>query len=157
MGEFESYIKSLCLISIFTGVISSAVPSGKLKNAFTGLCSVMLVFSMVLPLKGGGNFFENADSFSFSDSGKVLSSDVKTAEVIIYQQVMAEALEKEFLSSFNAESDVSACCENVNGEVRVISFEIYAALNEEQKAEIYVYLQERFPEAVITIMEAEDE
>jgi len=145
-------IKTICLVSMFVGIISAVIPSGKMKSAFTSFCAVVVIFYMISPLAG-----IKADSFKLSvfDAEKrdeALLSDVRTAEVMIYEQMLESALEEK-LSQNGFDVSLKAVCEKVGEEFKVISFKISGCDDEESCQTAEKILTEGFADVRVSFEE----
>lgn len=145
----QGEIKTICMISMFAGIISAVIPSGKMKGAFNSFCAVVLIFYIILPLAG-----IKADSFklfSAADSEKrdeALLSDVRTAEVMLYEQMLEKAV-KEKLGKSGLAASVEAECEKINEKFRVNSFEISGCNDEESRKTAEKILTESFADVKV--------
>lgn len=88
------YVKTLCAVSIFSAIMGLFISSDKYKKAFMSLCSVVIVYTAIMPLfkiKSGDfklNFSKKEDtSFSVSESQYKIEKSLQ-------QEVVAQELEK---------------------------------------------------------------
>lgn len=145
-------IKTICLVSIFAGITGALIPSGKMKSAFTSFCSVLVVFYMILPVAD-----IRADSLDFSVfNDKIqeesLLSDVRTAEVMLYEQLLEKALEEK-LRKMNLEATLKVKCEKLNDEITVISVDVSGCDGEEMRKRIKTMLTDSLGDIRVSFKE----
>lgn len=153
MDKIKAYIEAISLVSIFAGVVGALIPSGKLKRAFSAFCGAVIVFSAVssvAELKGGGIDFWNYDA---QESERMLLSDLKTAEVSVYEGVLASGVEKA-LEEYGYIAQVKAFCEKEGEEMRVVSFVVHINADENARSNIEAYLKTGFGDIVVKFEEA---
>ncbi len=122
-------IKSLCLASMLAGIIGAIIPSGKMKGAFASFCAVVMIFYIVSPIsdikaKGLRNF-----SFENESRDELLLSDVRTAEVMLYEQMLEKALEEKFRES-GLVLTLKINCEKLGDEIKVNCITVSGCENE---------------------------
>ena len=155
MDDIKMRIHTLCLISIFSGLTGAAIPRGRLKNAFSAFCAVVIVFSTVAPL---AEFKTDGIRLFASDSAhneQMLLSDVKTAEASVYETVLGRAVEKELEKSGYAVS-VKAYCRVDGDEISITGFTVTAAADEEAKNTIEAYLKKSFGDIRVNFEETDN-
>ena len=155
MDKIASQIETVCLVSIFIGLISSVIPLGRLKNAFTGLCAAVLIFSMAAPLSKISKKAEDIFPFSSSKNDDMLLSDVKTAEKMLFEKTLENAIEKK-LESDGITVTVRVAAENKNGEYQIISFSVRGELTQNEKIKIQDYLKSAFTVSSISFEEEDN-
>ena len=155
MDKIKLQLETVCLISIFAGLISVAIPQGKMKNAFSAFCSAVIIFSTVAPVADIKT--QDLSFFSFSSESKdeMLLSDVSTAETDLYANLLETTLEKE-LRKAGHRVNVKAFCEKVNDEIRIISFAVNGNSDENARTEIEDYFKNGFPDVQVKFEEAGD-
>lgn len=142
MDSLTLQIKSVCIVSIFTGILSVVIPSCRLKKAFNSFCAVVIVFTILMPFS---SFGKGADDFVFFDSdsneeGTLPNND--TAEKFIYGLIIENALNNRF-AEMGLHIEISAECEKLEDEYRVTSFTVYGC-KEEEKEKVTTYFNEGF-------------
>lgn len=155
MDKIELQIKTVCVVSLFAGVISALIPQGRMKSAFSSFCAVVVIFHLVTPLTS-----IKTDSSEFF--GKVIKEkentfvdEVKTAEVMIYENALESALEKN-LAEKGTEVKIEAVCEKTGDEITVVSFTVYSAAGEKEKEEVLQILNSGFCNAAVSFKEEEN-
>lgn len=154
MDKIKNYIEAISLISIFIGLISALIPQGKLKNAFSAFCGAVIIFSVVNPIADIKNSGINIFAFEAEESEEQLLSDVKTAEVFVYEDVLASAVEKA-LSESGYTAEVKAYCENEGEEIKLISFTVKTVADENSVSYIEAYLENSFGDIAVKFEEAD--
>ena len=154
MVKTQTEIKTICLVSMFAGVISAAIPSGRMKSAFSSFCAVAVVFYMIAPLAE-----INADSIKLSvfDDKKrdeALLSDVRTAEVMLYEKMLEKALEEK-IEQVGSKASLKLCCEKQGEEIKVVSATVAGIISEEERHSIRKILTDSRGD--ITVSFEEDE
>lgn len=156
MDKLSLQIKIVCLVSILSGVLSSVIPGGKMKSAYLSLCGVVLISSMIVPFK---NYDMKDFSFISYDEKKTsenLELEQRTAEVMIYEKVVSDAL-KSNLEKKGITADVTAKGEAQGEEIRITAITVEGVLESQQKQEIEIMLENGFPNAEINLKEGENE
>ena len=154
MDEFTLQIKTVCLVSIFTGIMSVLIPSGRLKKAFNSFCAVVIIFSIILPFTSLKKAAEESDMFDFSKAQSELLSQNSSAEQLVYTSVIEKAL-NDRLKEMGLKGKVDADCKKEGDSFRIVSFTVTADTDEE-KDKISVYLTEAFNEIPIHFKEEKD-
>ncbi len=124
-------------VCIFSGVLLSVVPKGKLKSAYKTLASILLVYTFLYPLFDSSNVYFNISDY-LSDNYQVsenldkyaLSSMIYSAENAI-EKLLTESLKQ---SDFSCE--ISAECSFSSDEIIVDRLNITGEYNNEQKSKI---------------------
>ncbi len=148
MDKIKMHIETLCLISIFAGIMSALIPQGKLKNAFSAFCGAVIIFSTVTPLAQIKTQGIRLFSVESEKNDQLLLSDVKTAEASVYESVLGAAVEKE-LEKSGYITDVKAYCENEGEEIRIVSFSVSTSADENAKNDIEAYLKKSFGDIMV--------
>ncbi|MGN0485620.1 MAG: hypothetical protein ACI4GB_00120 [Acutalibacteraceae bacterium] len=52
MDKVEKWCLMICAVSVFSGILISVIPDGRIKNAFRVLTSLILLYSILSPLFG---------------------------------------------------------------------------------------------------------
>ena len=154
MDEFTLQIKTVCLVSILTGIMSVLIPSGSLKKAFNSFCVVMIIFSIMLPFT---SLKKAAEESNLHDFGKVqgeLLSQNSSAEQLVYTSVVEKAL-NDRLNDMGLNGCIDVQCEKEGDSFSIVSFTVTADTDEE-KDKISVYLTEAFNEIPIHFKEEKD-
>ena len=154
MDKIKNYIQVISLISIFIGLISALIPQGKLKNAFSAFCGAVIIFSAVNPLADIKSRGISLFNFEAEESEEQLLSNVKTAEVLIYEGVLASAVEKALLES-GYKAEVKAYCENAGEKIKITSFAVRTAADEKYRGDIESYLKRSFGDITVKFEEAD--
>ena len=135
-------IKAICLVSMFSGIVGAAIPSGRMKSAFSSFSAIVVVFCMLSPLAR-----VKADSFGYvtfdSKENEKLISDVRSAEVMLYEELIEDAIEEKLMQD-GLEVSVDAVCERDADDFRLLSVTV-SAKNEEDFKTAEKLLQESFP------------
>ena len=141
-------IKAVCLVSMLAGIIGALIPSGKMKSAFSAFCSVVMIFYIVSPLSGINAEGLRGFSLKNEESEEMLLSDIKTAEVILSEQMLEDALENNIRKSgFDLKLNVS--CEKKDGEIKIKSITVSGCENEEDRGIVKEILLKNFNEIEI--------
>lgn len=155
MDSFITDIKIICLISILTGVLSVLIPPGAIKNAFTTLCAVVMIYACVVPFADIDSIISSVDFSSGEEVSKRLTLDERTAQVMIYEKIVADSLESNFSDqSYKVKVSVEAC--NSNEEIHIQSITVTGKLSDEEKSVIENSLKESFQDAIIIFTEETD-
>lgn len=155
MDNLKLQLETVCLISIFAGLISVAIPQGKMKNSFSAFCAAVIIFATVSPVadiktQGLGYF-----KLSSENKDEMLLSDVSTAETELYESLLASSIEKE-LEKAGYKLTVKVYCEKTDDEIRVMSFFVKGSIDKNASGEIEAYLKKGFPDAQVKIEEVRD-
>lgn len=143
MDKIRLHIQAVCLVSIFSGLVCALIPQGKLKNAFSAFCAVVIIFSALAPVAEIKTKQLSLFSIKSTEAEQMLLSDVKAAEVSVYESVLASAIEKE-LEKSGYKAVVSALCEKKAEEISIVSFTVKINASEQEKKDIEVYLKNSF-------------
>lgn len=156
MEKLNVQIKVICLVSVLSGMLSAMIPAGKMKSAFTALCSVVLVSAMLTPLES----FSLKDGFSFFKNGQAASqgliSETESAELLLFEKALGDAFEK-LLKEKDIIVSVKPRCENVEGEIAVCDFTVIFSGDEEEKRQISELLSQSFKDTEVIFLIREDE
>lgn len=155
MDEIASGIKIICLISILTGILSAVIPGGGIKKAFSTLCAVVMICVIVSPFStlSKGDF--DLNSFSPKKKSEELKKSERTAEIMLYEKILSDALEKNLIEKgIDAVVDVSA---SKNGEdMRVDTVIVTGTFENGEKEEIEAFLNKSFAELTVVFREEND-
>ncbi len=143
MVKTENHIKAVCIVSILAGVIASAVPSGKMKGAFSSFCAVAVIFYIVSPLADIKAESINLFAYDKADNEESLLTDVRTAEILLCEQMLENAVEEK-LSKSVPNIAVKLFCEKQGDEIKVISADVTGCADEAEKQNVYKYLTDSF-------------
>ena len=154
MDNLALQIKLICLVSILTGVLSTLLPSGRLKKSFNSFCAIIIVFVIMLPFSTLGRSAQKESFLDFDEREGDLLSQSDTAEKLIYTSVLENALNDRFYEmGFSA--TVKAECEKLGESYTVVSFTVKSA-EENEKEKIYSYLNEGFGGVAVYFEEEKD-
>ena len=131
MENFVLQIKTICLVSILTGVLGCLIPECKLKKAFNRFCAVVIVFAVLMPLS---SFGKNADKAGLSGFDRVrgeVSLQNETAEKMIYTAVLESALNERF-SEAGISATVAVECEKTDDSYKIAAFTVSAAASDDK-------------------------
>jgi len=156
MDKLSLQIKIVCLVSILSGVLSSVIPGGKMKSAYLSLCGVVLISSMIIPLKDYNMKNFSFPSYNERKTSETLELEQRTAEVMIYEKVVSDAL-KSNLEKRGLTADITAKGEMREDEIRITDITLKGVFDSRQKQEITLMLEGGFPDAVISFEEGENE
>ncbi len=154
MDEFSLQIKTVCLVSILTGIMSAIIPAGKLKKAFNSFCAVVIIFSVILPFTSLKKAAEKSNLFDISKAEGELLSQNSTAEQLIYTKVIEKAI-NDRLTEMGISGTVKVQCEKEGENFSIASFTVIADTDVE-KEKIRAYLTEGFVGIPINFKEDED-
>lgn len=150
MDETVLQIKTICLVSILSGILSVLIPQGRMKSAYLSLCAVVMISAIALPFK---NSHKKDFSFFSLDKGKIneeLSSNFPQAEVTIFEQAIASALENN-LSQEGISAKIGIKAEKVGESILVSEIAVNGSFTEEEKGQIKQFVFERFPDSALSI------
>lgn len=154
MDEFSLQIKTVCLVSIFTGVMSVLIPAGKLKKAFNSFCAIVIIFSVMLPFTSLKKAAEKGDLLDISRADGELLSQNSSAEQLIYTKVIEKAI-NDRLTEMDISAAVRVQCKKEDESFTVTSFTVVADTDEDRE-KTRAYLTEGFDGATINFEEDED-
>ena len=154
MDNLTLQIKTVCLVSILTGIMSVLVPSGRLKKAFNSFCAVVIIFSVMLPFTSLGRSAEKSNLFDFSKAQSELLSQSSSAEQLVYTSVVEKAL-NDRLTEMKIKGTVRVQCEKEGDGFSIVSFTVTADTDED-KDKISAYLTEGFNGIPIYFKEEKD-
>lgn len=155
MDKLVVYIKVICLVSVFAGVISALIPKGGLKGAYLSLSAVVLLTATLAPLK---SFSEKdfADfTFKHREASESLSAEMQTAEVMLYSRMISDAIEKR-LKQQGITADVSTQSRRENEDIFVTKMTLKGTFTESQREETASFLKSAFEKAEIIFEEEEN-
>lgn len=151
----QTEIKTICLVSMLAGIISAAIPAGRMKNAFSSFCAVAVVFYMIAPLTE-----INADSFKLSafagdKHDEALLSDVRTAEVMLYEKMLEKAL-AEKLEQAGFKASLKLRCEKQGEEIKALSVTVAGSVSDEARQSIKKILTDSLGDITVSFEEDEN-
>lgn len=154
MGDITLSLKSLCLVSIISGILSALLPDGGIKKAFYSLCAIVMIYSLISAFSS----FEKNDfakeKFSRNKFEKNISEQEDTAQLMIYEKVVSDALGNILKSKWNVYGvEVSASYNDKNAEIN--SLKVTGELSDAEKNEIEILLNDKF-EKIQIIFEVEN-
>ena len=142
MDDFTLQIKTVCLVSILTGIMGALIPSGRLKKSFDSFCAVVIVAAILLPVNSLKNSAAKDISFDFSKSENNLLNQEDTAEKLIYKEVLEKALNGR-ISQIAPTSDVKVECVKNDSGYEIKSFTVSGCTSAEKEA-VAAYFKESF-------------
>lgn len=151
MDEFAIQIKTICLISILTGVMGCIIPNCRLKKAFNSFCAVVIAFTIMVPFS---SFGKSAGKYTFSDLTAVEEKVVvqgEAAEKLIYTRVVEKAITESFAEN-GITADVSVECESTDDGFKLVSFTV-CGCSEEEKSVISNYFNKGFGNVTVYFKE----
>lgn len=148
MDKIKAYIEVISLVSIFAGITGAMIPQGRLKNAFTAFCGAVIIFSAVNSVAELNSHGISLLDFQLQKNEQLLLSDMKTAEVTVYEDVLESAVEKK-LEEYGYNTQVKAYCEGADDEIKVISFEICTESDISARSSIEAYLKNSFGDITV--------
>jgi len=152
VDEIKLQLETVCLVSIFAGLVSVAIPQGKMKGAFTAFCSAVIIFSTVAPVADIRTRGLDIFSFAATEKDELLLNNVSTAETDLYAGLLEAAVEKE-LEKAGYAAFVKVFCEKQEDEIKVISFTVRGIADENSVDAIRSYLEGGFPGAAVKFEE----
>lgn len=149
-------IETVCLVSMFAGIISAAIPQGKLKSAFSSFCAVAIIFYMVTPLAQIRTEGLKLFSLEIESSEEELLSDVRSAEVMLYESLIEKSI-TQAVEKMGYRASIKALCESRgDDEIRVISFTVSGTFDANAEAEIENFLKEGFNGVAVNFEEVDN-
>lgn len=148
----KSWIITICVVSVVSGILSCVMPRSSAKKAFQYVCSVVLVYAVLYPFISG--------SFEFPDLEKIFGSDKadtsyefssKSEEVyLIAAQSGCISAAENVLKEINiAYDEVTAHCVTDDGEIILKKISVFGSYSQEQKEQIKKALYKTFPEKTV--------
>lgn len=155
MEKTTLYIKLLCSVSIFAGVLTTIIPKGKMKSSFMSLCAVVTISAMIMPLstvkpEDFANF-----NFEASENSNSLSHKTEQAEKVIFESAISDALENK-LNENNITASITVESEINDADVRIKTITVNGDFDIESEKTVKLILLTDFPEAKVIIKEGVD-
>lgn len=149
MDKAATHIEAVCLVSILVGIVSSVIPQGKLKGAFSSFCALVFIFTVMGPFSSLKKTDFNIFSFRNETAGKELLSDISSAEQKLCQDLAENAIEEK-LKEMGYEVRLGVRCKKEGDEYRVVSLVITGDLSSQQRSDVRDYLKKSFPDAEVS-------
>lgn len=155
MEKTTLYIKLLCSVSIFAGVLTTIIPKGKMKSSFMSLCAVVTISAMIMPLSAvKPENFANFD-FDVSKNSNSLLHKTEQAEKLIFESTISDALENK-LNEKNITALITVESEINDADVRIKTITVNGDFDIESEKTVKLILLTDFPEAKVIIKEGVD-
>lgn len=156
MEKISLYIKIVSLVSILAGVMISLIPGGRLKGAYTSLCAVILLCSLVMPFSEFesdkyGIHFPNEEEISES-----VGAEIFKAEELIYQETVSQAIVNK-LSAEGINISAQIITAYKDEYLKVTEVIITGNVSEKEKKYISEFVSDSFKEAVTVFKEDESD
>lgn len=151
MDDLILTLSSICLVSVLSGILSALIPSGGIKKAFSTLCAVILIYTIVSPLTALGKKRISEDVFSTERISEKLSYEDRTAQVMLYENILSKALSDNLIQEgYDVDVKVKAC----NAEEPIVeSVTVTGRLSDEEKIFIEGILRKSFKEVAVIFTE----
>lgn len=145
----QADIKTICFISVFSGIINAAIPAGRMKNAFNCFCAVMVVFYMLLPLSDIKPEELTLSAFDDDKHDEALLSDVRTAEVMLFESLLEASLEEK-LTEAGFTVRLKVICEKKDDEIRVLSVAVKGSITTQEREKVERIITDSFDGAAVS-------
>lgn len=145
MDGIGQWCKLISCFSVISSLFVLLVPEKGLKRAFNTLLTVILVFILILPLKGVSKD-SLTDFDAFFDSIK--ASDVITTENLREKMLLqtveseTESYLDEAMLSMNISCTCQVICEYTDNEIIITAVEVYGEITPDEKVRIEGKIQE---------------
>lgn len=148
-------IKTVCLVSILAGVLSAMIPKGRMKSAYASMSAVVLLSSMIIPLKSLGNMDFSAISIKHEEVSDNLEKESKRAETELFEAVVSSSL-SDYFSEKGIRTIIKVESELFGDELSVEKINVSGSFNDEEKEYVTGYLTSCFENVTVYFTEGEN-
>lgn len=148
MDKITNSLETVCFVSLLGGVLCAVVPSGRMKGAFYSFCAVLLIFSLLIPLGQIDTLAKELPDFKNEKADERLASDVRTAEVQIFEKLSENALD-EMLEKNGFHAKTSAECESTESDIIVKKITVTGDFSAEEKQTVEGLIKNFFSNAEV--------
>lgn len=143
----RSWLITICVISVVSGVLSCVIPRSYAKRAFQYVSSVVLIYALLYPfISGTIESFDFKKIFSGAGSGVSEEFSLKSEEIYLLsaQTGCVNAAENVLKQNKISYDEITANCISNDGEIILKSLTVYGSYSDEVKDRIKKALYNTF-------------
>lgn len=147
MSQVEAWCKTVCIVTIASGILISLMPQNKLSSAVKTLTAIILVYAIIMPItqiESGDISFD----FTMSDDQKHEIENLSSSNVIDYAEEMLENEIDTLIKDIKKDSKSYVDIFEKNGVAEVERITITGDLGKKEKERITDLIQEKLQKEI---------